>query len=428
MQVLPIKNLAFFTNYPIVGVVEVSLGSRFHPVGRHQNSMLVKCPSCDTTYRVGDKVITIPNPTFRCSRCKHIFVLGLKPAPSPRRESIPTSPPRQQRDDKEARELSFSFSLQRKQTTKESNREDFEFVEPKEAADIENSVHDQLESAQLQLQEPSFLADDNVGLREPEERPSSMPKNDGLSFVLAPERVDCWSTASNHAEERPLTILAENQSFQTEDSPKDAGKLETDLQLPSPSWEKREMPINTNSRQEQRLSTLPYMTLFCCLLLFYSVLTFVNQAHPKTMEGIIKAIPLLGSALLKNNHLRREIDLQSLRPSFQAIPGNREVLVISGLALNHNPMSVRGIQVEGNIYNAEGKEIERQVAWVGTAISPKIIRGMTSQEISDIQKLPPLKRFEIGPEETTNFAIVFFKPSEEIKYFSCRVLSADDVT
>jgi predicted Zn finger-like uncharacterized protein len=389
--------------------------------------MLVQCPSCRTTYRVGDKVVTIPNPTFRCSRCKHIFIVRVKPGTSARRDSNLASPRSGPQHSEEAPELSFSFPLERKETKEERDKKDFEFIESKEAAAIETPAHDRSESSKLQIQEPSFVADDHASLRELEEYRSSIPKNDGLSFVLAPERVDYGSTISNNAE-GSLTIVEENESFQTKDFPKGTDKPETDLPPPPLSLEKRESLMTANSRPEQRLSTLPYLTLFCCLLLFYSVLTFVNRADPETTEAIIKDIPLLGASLFKNNHLRQQIDLQSLHSSFQAIPGSREVLVISGMALNHNPMSVRGIQVEGNIYNAEGREIERQVVWVGNAISPKIIRGMTPQEISDIQKLPPLKRFEIGPEETTSFAIVFFKAREEIKYFSCRVLSADEVT
>ncbi|NIO08551.1 MAG: hypothetical protein GTO40_11310, partial [Deltaproteobacteria bacterium] len=40
--------------------------------------MLVKCPGCYTTYRVGDNLIGTSKPTFRCSRCKLIFALDLK--------------------------------------------------------------------------------------------------------------------------------------------------------------------------------------------------------------------------------------------------------------------------------------------------------------------------------------------------------------
>lgn len=49
--------------------------------------MLVQCPGCRTTYRVRDTLITTSTPTFRCSLCKHIFVLG-KPDPLEKPEVV----------------------------------------------------------------------------------------------------------------------------------------------------------------------------------------------------------------------------------------------------------------------------------------------------------------------------------------------------
>jgi hypothetical protein len=187
-------------------------------------------------------------------------------------------------------------------------------------------------------------------------------------------------------------------------------------------------PVVANQPQSRRLSILPYLSLFCCLVLSYSLLTFIHKATPHAVEPVLKAVPWLGDAIFRNDHLRRGIDLKLARPAFQPIPGSRDVFVLSGVAVNHNPISVRGIQLEGNVYNAEGKEIEKQTIWIGNAISSKIIRGMTAQEISDIQKLPPLKRFEVAPDESIAFAIVFLKPTKDIKSFSCRVVSTDQVT
>ncbi len=51
--------------------------------------------------------------------------------------------------------------------------------------------------------------------------------------------------------------------------------------------------------------------------------------------------------------------------------------MITGVALNQNPVVIREIQLTGKVYNQGGKEIEQQTIWVGNTISPKIIRGMT---------------------------------------------------
>jgi hypothetical protein len=202
-------------------------------------------------------------------------------------------------------------------------------------------------------------------------------------------------------------------------------KLEEDWQISYPLPEERETDTALDPYRGRPVSILPYLGLFGALLLIYSLLTLMHQTQPKTIETLIKNIPWLGSSVLKNNHLRKEISLQSLRPSVQKIPGNQEVFVVSGVAVNRNPVSVREVQIEGQIYNGEGKEIGRQAIWIGNAVSLKIISGLTAQDIPLLQKMSPLRRFEIPPEGSAAFVIVFFKPSGEIKNFSCRVLSAE---
>src|SRR5713226_677979 len=391
--------------------------------------MLIQCPSCRTTYRVKENVATIPNPTFRCSRCKHIFAQGLGTAPSPARETSSTTTASRQQNNDEGRELSFSFPpAPKKPTSEERNKEDFKFPEPIEPPTLHNNAREPMESPKMEIQEPPFLAQNDLGLRDPGERPLSMTENNQPSSALNNETEDSWSITSAHPKEESFDIPQESRTFQIDTPSEVPTEVDTDPEQPPSTLEQTEDRISANFNQGYALSTLPYLSLFCCFLLFYSVVSFVSQARPQTIEPFIKAVPWLGSSVIKNSHLRLGVDLKSIRPSFMVISENREVFVISGAAVNHNPASVRGIQVEGNIYNAEGKEIERQTIWVGNAISPKIIRGMTGQELSDIQKLPPLKRFEISPEESTIFAIVFFKPSGEIKYFSYRVLSADETT
>ena len=67
--------------------------------------MLVQCPSCHTTYRVSENLVSKSKPTFRCSRCTNIFVLGSKPAAHSRDEP-PAPAPRLQ---DVSSELSISF-------------------------------------------------------------------------------------------------------------------------------------------------------------------------------------------------------------------------------------------------------------------------------------------------------------------------------
>jgi hypothetical protein len=182
-------------------------------------------------------------------------------------------------------------------------------------------------------------------------------------------------------------------------------------------------PIHTF--RDQAVSTVPYLTLFGLLLIFFSLGTAYLEAHPKITETVIGRIPLIGPSLLRNGYLKNGVLLKSLRADYQTILGNREVLVVRGEAVNQNPVVIRELRVVGRLYNENGKTLERQVIWVGNALSLKIIRGMSAQDIADLQRLKPLKSFEVPPGDSISFAIVFLRPAKDVKSFACEVLSAE---
>ena len=348
--------------------------------------MLVQCPSCHTTYRIADNLVAAPNPTFRCSRCKHIFALGLKPASGATRKppEPPPSPPRQEKEP----ELGFSFHPPE---TKETEQPGTKGVPRHGMADVPPA--------------------------DVEEAPS---------FTI-PKRDDSWSmTPDDRASEEAVSIKDERPFSQ---SGKPAGR-ERDFEREAEEFFTTQDKAGSERPVEQPLdrpiSVTPYLILCAALLFFSSALALVHKTRPETIEGLLKPIPWLGLSVVQNNYLRQGIVLQTSRPSFQRILGNREVFVVSGVVLNRNPVKVREIKLEGYIFGSDGKVLERQVITLGNAISAKILRDLTALEISTLQRLSPPKRFEMSPDESANFVIVFLKSSAEIKSFGCRVLSVEE--
>ena len=190
---------------------------------------------------------------------------------------------------------------------------------------------------------------------------------------------------------------------------------------PAPSLEP-----SIDSPVEQSLSTTPYLALCAALFIFFSIAALAYKAQPAPVERLLKKIPWLNSSLFRSNHLRRGITIQAVVTRFQRIQGNKDVFVVSGRAVNHNPVNVREVRVEGYTFGADGKIIEQQTTTVGNAVSAKIVRDLSREDIAALQKQPPVKRFELPPEESSGFAIVFFKSSGDIKSFSFRVVSAEE--
>lgn len=342
--------------------------------------MLVQCPKCKTTYKVSDEVIKGASPAFRCSRCKHIFELQTTPTVEP----LGSMPPA------------------------ESN----ELIKPDE-------------------REPSFVFGAPSGTEENESQDHKKPVHQSALFAAKAatddETAESWSLrGAEEMDEKSFTM--------TGPQPADE-KIFVEPVVAQPSFggdprsrETAENIVPINEFRDHAASTVPFLTLFGLLVIFFFLTTAYLEAHPKTSESVFRKIPFLGPSVVRNSYLKNGVLLKSLRAGYQSIQGNREVLVVSGEAVNQNPVVIREVRVLGQLYNSEGRAVEQQAIWLGNALSPQIVRGMSAQDIIDLQRLKPLKSFEVPSGDSISFAIVFLRPRKEIKNFSCAVASAEGET
>jgi predicted Zn finger-like uncharacterized protein len=297
--------------------------------------MLIRCPRCQTAYKVSDAAVAEDAASFRCSRCKTVFDL---PADTPGEIISPACEPGTGPKSDTEPELKLSF-------------------------------------------------------------PAPAPLNGGS--------------------------LQQSTEARTDDpEPEPEGDAAPEPRAPNPrDTSSNVLPIHTF--RDQPASTKPYLGLFVLISLVFSFATAYQRVHPEASDNFLRKIPLIGSSVLHNEHLKNGVLLKSLRGTYQTIQGNREVFVVSGEARNQNPVVIRRVQIAGHLYDHDGKPIEEQVIWLGNAISTKIVRGLSVQDVVDLQRLQPLKSFDIPPGDTVPFTIVFFKPSKNVKDFSCAVQSAE---
>ena len=77
--------------------------------------------------------------------------------------------------------------------------------------------------------------------------------------------------------------------------------------------------------------------------------------HPQGIGRLHQKYSVPRPDVLKNNHLKDGILIHSLRVGYQAIQGNREVFVITGVAFNQNPVVIREVQITGKVFNDTGQ-------------------------------------------------------------------------
>ena len=329
--------------------------------------MLVQCPKCKTTYKVSDEVVRGAAPAFRCSRCKYTFELqvGTESAPEASTETPGAD---------ESSELTFTF-------------------------------------------EP-------VATAEPESARAAdpLPQSESSSASVA---IGAKLGSMETVKSAPP---ADSKSFTTPDADiKLSAPVGEPYRVAQPPRESTDKVLDIEPYREQRASVMPFLTLLGLLIILAAFVLAYQKAHPVAAEGWVASIPLLGPSVVRNDHLKNGVLLKSVETKFQILQGNREAVVLTGLAVNQNPVMIRNVQLSGQLFDHEGKEIERQTMWIGNAISLQIIRGMSAQDVTDLQRLKPLKTFEIPPGDSVPFAIVFLRPGKILKDARCEVLSVEGV-
>jgi predicted Zn finger-like uncharacterized protein len=339
--------------------------------------MLVKCPSCATTYRVSEEVLTVAAPTFRCSRCKHTF------------ES--------EHETRSITSASVSEPAAAAAAVHAENELSFTF----------DSKNERRHSYPDESGHPAFAASSPSGRKEAENQ---------------------WSLTEETVENHGKSVKSDGRKhFDHEDTDRGSSRFEESPVTAIPAhFENGANILALEPYRDQQASIIPYLTLFALLTLTFSLFTAFHYAYPQTIDGWIRKIPLLGGAVVRNAHLKNGVLLQSVRGSYQTIQGNREVFLVTGTAINQNPVIIREVRIGGDSYGADGKLIEQQTMWIGNAISPKIVRGMTAQDIADLQRLKPLKSFDIPPGDAVPFTMIFLKSTKAIKEFTCQILGAEE--
>jgi predicted Zn finger-like uncharacterized protein len=380
--------------------------------------MVVQCPKCKTSYKVADELFKDSSPAFRCSRCKHTF--QLESAEPPQNSAVNPPPGETQPVESSAsRELSFVFPPREEQQNIAAGVPPVDApTDESETVAIENNDPDQWAiSADLQKPEAPFTISE-VSDSAQEEEKLLTPPNPVPQVTPAAE----WIPTG-----KPVAPSSTPAGRNPEQEPPAKARARVEGSAPTPTDGEGNI-LRLGPYRDQQTSTTPYLTLFALLIIIFALVTAFNRAHPAATEEFVRQIPMVGASVLRNNRLKDGVLLQSLRGGYQSIQGNREVFVITGAALNQNPVTIRAVQISGESFNNQNEEIEKQTIWVGNAISPSMVRGLSLQEIANLQRLPALKSFEIPPGDSVPFAIVFLKTPKGMKDFGCRVIAAEGNT
>lgn len=347
--------------------------------------MIIQCPYCTTRYEIDAARLTDANPMFKCSRCRHIFPAPLpsKPSPTPPPASAVSSPP-----DEESLKLPFG-----EQGWKEAD----------EAPPSED------------LTVPDLEEEFTLGTEEPASPPSAAP-------VAAPR------AARQSAVPKPPPVSLSNDADATENQDEEEEPTneeeDEDAEVIAPRKARRETRrTNRRPRRPERSHMVPLFVFLAVVVAAYGLLARTLFANPALCDRLVGRLPFIGR-LGDERLLVRKIALSDVTGGYQRIKDGKEVFVITGKALNTASVPLHGVQVAGKLYDNAGGPLGAKTISCGNVISAKVLKDLTPQEVSILQKLSPPRRFAIEPGEASTFVIVFMDPPGQAVEFSAQVVAA----
>jgi predicted Zn finger-like uncharacterized protein len=325
--------------------------------------LIVECPRCRARYRVEQDLLE-RDQTFKCSRCGHIFAYEASVVP----EAEPAASPQQAAD-----------------TARSETRR----VAPPRDADSLSF---------------SFSRADESAAEDDESSDSQR------ASVAAPAA----------ARERDFSFDDDIENRHADADPNDVGVVDDE-----PRFVRGEDELR-REEQEHRASgaARPYLIYLAVLVIVYAILTLDLLNHPVRAERLLAAVPMIGDVLAEDHLLQTRVQLQDVEGVYQQIKDERLVFIVSGRAVNAAAASLKGVQIESALYDTVGRAVETKSIYCGNAMSLKIVKDLSTKEISLLQRLEPPKRFEIRPGESAGFSVVFLNPPAGLKEFATRVVAA----
>ena len=359
------------------------------PSGVVEVCLIVECPRCSARYRVDDSVRE-KDPRFRCSRCTHIFSHSLDDADLDAVPIVGGDVP-----DGEQPEITDFDGTQEPKTpsTNPASRA---------AADAEDPGYDDSDTGSGESLSFSFGPDpetpaDEEAEDEGETEPDSLEEGDELSF---------------DEEEEPPAPPSRAPTGQRNDEPR-FGHGEDELRVEPPA---------------ERSSARTWLVFSAVLVGTWANIALYLHGHGSEAISALAEIPVVGRPLTEDRALRRRVHLDQLRGVYHRIKDGQLVFIVSGRANNLSTGTLRGVQIESVLYDNAGESAATKSIYCGNAMSLKIVKNLSSKEISLLQRLEPPQRFEILTGQSAAFTVVFMNPPEEFREFSARVVAAERTT
>jgi predicted Zn finger-like uncharacterized protein len=440
----------------------------------------VQCTSCHTRYRIDEQVLPEGMPTFKCSRCGHVFTLdprgsgrvGDSAGPSVAAvPAIPSGPearaapeataPRAPRSRRELREADPVAAIGDKSVAESQSG----WVADSRPADRASAFQRNNATAPKQTESapPSALAPvapseetkpstDDL-LSKPFRNEESSP-GENLRFDFNDNRAEPEIPAQTADESADDRYGGEWQVGEPDlEAPAQADPLESANQLavdaakaiqPEPASRARHAaasPPKSSTKKEREEfvdedaapiynrsvathSARFFVALFALVAVGYGGMTLLIRSAPATAAEILSHLPKIGDRFIPPIGPARLVAMSDVHADYLRTKGGHTALVVTGIAENVGGKALHTVQIAASLHDAAQHTLASRAVYCGNNLSAPMVAQMTPHELEFFQKLDPPKAFALEPSSTSPFVIVFIDPPSAVSRFDVSVASA----
>jgi predicted Zn finger-like uncharacterized protein len=417
----------------------------------------IQCTSCHTRYRIDERVLPEDTPTFKCSRCGHVFTA--EPVrPQRRKPEAEKAEP-----DKATPPVTDPAPEPEKPAPREEPSQTQHAPEPppaqsKPAARPETPA---VKAAppppsptppQPQSKGPATAEIFNKSFASEPSRPDA---GENLKFDFSDERHELGDEDDKLDDERGHEVPQKDEGWQVGDAPeiepaiRARPAINPDSPPPPPPQravdpQRFYQPLeSTNTRETapQRPplpddvafieDTSPLHSsawfigmFFVVAIAFFGLSMFIN-GEPAASVNTISRLPVIGPQFATPQTPASLIRLADVHMEYRTLKGGKSALVVTGNAENVGSATLKSILIEVLLLNDSQRAVAREQAYCGNTLPAGMFAEMTPHELEFSLGLKPPKIFELPPSQAAPFMLVFLDPPPMATSLRIAVTQAD---
>jgi predicted Zn finger-like uncharacterized protein len=403
----------------------------------------IQCTSCHTRYRIDERVLPDETPTFKCSRCGHVFnadpvgarpkkalvrdissaaarpqrferppAAPLEPEPEPEPEAAASAPVQNTRadepDEPKAAEPSTDDLMNRPFSR-----------EPDEADPGENLKFDFSDEGTVssEQEDPGVVREHDRDARHEFDRNNDewqvgdTPEDFAAAVAaVTPAPIEIAPTPAPriipHADEEEST----QPGFPVATAAVNIRNLAADRGLISDRLPDDVAYIESRGAAH---SAGMFIAAFFLVAVAFGLASMVICGEPAASARMLAQMPGFGTRFNRPIVPATLVALRDVHARYLPIKGGADALMVSGTAENVGDDPLHGILIAVDLLDGAHRQIAGQASYCGNGLSEKMVGEMTPREIEFLQRLDPQKNFTVSAAHSASFLMVFIDPPRQ---------------